>query len=140
MTPLTSLILLLLSCLCQSKTSASPWAADATTVAFFPRGGAIGRSRRGRSKAKSADVSVDVEPPTDSHEENDDGGDGDVQFDAVEVSKKLHREEVAEIKESQKLLQKQQRRRKLDETWLDKGITSVIEFFENLFSWKVIDV
>ena len=61
-------------------------------------------------------------------------------FDLEEVNKKLVREEVNEIRKSQEFLQKQRRRRELDKTWLDRGITGFIEFFENLFSWKVIDV
>jgi hypothetical protein len=61
-------------------------------------------------------------------------------FDREAVTKRLHKEAVAETKKAQVFLKKQQRRREMDKTWLDKGITSVIEFFENLFRWEVIDV
>ena len=73
---------------------------------------------------------------------NDDGDDDEKspQFDRQAVSKQLHTEKVNEIKKSQQFLIKQQKRRDLDKTWLDKGITSIIEFFENMFRWEVIDV
>ena len=52
---------------------------------------------------------------------------------------RAYQEEADEIKKSQQFIQKQQRRRELDKTWLDKGITAVIEFFENIFRWEVIE-
>ncbi|KAL7523990.1 hypothetical protein ACHAXR_000391 [Thalassiosira sp. AJA248-18] len=141
MNPLASLILLLVPCLCQSVSS--PWATEATTVAFIPRGGgAIGGRRTGHAKKTAVE---EVASPlsdfegnaTDVNESEDDDA---APFDLQEVSKQLHREEIEEIKASQQFLQKQQRRRELDTTWLDKGITSFIEFFENLFRWEVIEV
>lgn len=100
----------------------------------------------------AADNAVDeIDAPSleEGYTENiADDDDGDVRkespfippFDRSAVSKKLHDEEVDEIKKSQRFLLKQQRRRMLDKTWLDRGITSIIEFFENVFRWEVIDV
>mmetsp|Transcript_20188 Transcript_20188/g.32724 ORF Transcript_20188/g.32724 Transcript_20188/m.32724 type:complete len:150 (+) Transcript_20188:86-535(+) len=119
-----------------------------SAVAFVPRGGAaaIGR-RRGRSKSK--DITEDKsEDENSTIPEMEGDGEAGIEseeefsssFDIEEVSKQLREEEVAEIKQSQQFLKKQQQRRELDKTFLDKGITAFIEFFENLFSWKVIDV
>lgn len=118
-------------------------------TAFFPRGGGSDsfrqrgqkRSPASKSKVLSPESEINAVAVTQS-------ADGDlhvndstnVTFDRDAVTKRLHKEEVAEIKKAQLLLQKQQRRRGMDKTWLDKGITGVIEFFENLFRWEVIDV
>jgi hypothetical protein len=61
-------------------------------------------------------------------------------FDAAATSKRLRREEIDKIKKSQLFLKKQQRRRETDKTWLDRGITATIEFWENVFRWEVVDV
>lgn len=157
MTPLASLVfLLLLPCICQSNALPAAWlSGDGASikhnaVAFFPRGGGIGRGRRRRKGRSKTPAPVDI-ADDDSNEEapaeedaaaavaaGEEGSSSS--FDLEEASKKVYQEEVAEIKESQQFLQKQQRRRELDKTWLDKGITAFIEFFENLFRWKVIDV
>ena len=148
MAPLASLFVLFLSYLCQSNAlHVTPWTAEAKAVAFFPRGGgAIGFGRKGRktlpnSKEAITDATKDVTSIPESEKDAMDVDETeDSAFDLQEVSKQLHREEVAEIQKSQQFLQKQQRRRELDKSWLDKGITGFIEFFENLFSWKVIEV
>ncbi|KAL9188253.1 hypothetical protein ACHAXT_006631 [Thalassiosira profunda] len=128
-----TLPLLLLCQLCQSKPSHLSYC-PAKVVAFFPRGGSLG----GRRKKKGAAAQVvEVETATDDANATDAE---EAPFDLQEVSREIRREEVEEIRESQRFLKKQQRRRELDKTWLDKGITAFIEFFENLFSWEVIDV
>ena len=145
MNSLAALFLLILPCLCQANALPGSWP-GANAVAFIPRGGAIGGGRKGRTKAippqEKLDNTDSISSP-ESEDDNSDGDDGDSEestpFDLEEVSKQLQKEEVAEIKKSQKFLQKQQQRRDLDKTWLDKGITGVIEFFENLFRWEVID-
>ena len=134
---LAPLIVILLPYLCQTNalTSRCRSASQATNVAFFPRGGAIGG---GRKHSKATDTTTPLSE--ENIVGNDDSNSTEPSFDIQEVSNFLVQEEVAEIKESQRFLQKQQRRRELDETWLDKAITSVVEFIENLFRWKVIDV
>ncbi|KAL3827515.1 hypothetical protein ACHAXA_003784 [Cyclostephanos tholiformis] len=101
------------------------------------------------SNENAADDAIeDVAVPAGEENENiEHDDDNDVQKDSVvppfdrrAVSRKLLDEEFDEIKKSQRFLQMQQRRRMLDKTWLDRGITSVIEFFENVFRWEVIDV
>lgn len=108
-------------------------------IAFFPRGGGRKKSSRVSSFAPTK-----VDTPTKIKDNilNDDGDDDEKspQFDRQAVSKQLHTEKTNEIKKSQQFLIKQQKRRDLDKTWLDKGITSIIEFFENMFRWEVIDV
>ncbi|KAL7441164.1 hypothetical protein ACHAXH_006616 [Discostella pseudostelligera] len=118
--------------------------ARSTAIAFFPRGGGSDSFRqRGRKRSPSSQVSTES---TVTQSEADDVHDDDNKeysappFDREAVIKRVHKEEVAEMKKTQHFLQKQQRRRELDKTWLDKGITAVIEFFENLFRWEVIDV
>lgn len=138
MTRLATLLILLLPHLCRSR----PLVAS-SAVAFVPRGGGLGRSSRGRTVPNAASSSAVAEEDAagDGPAEERDGGEGgDPPFDLQAVSKKIHDEEVEEIREAQQLLKRQQRRRELDKTWLDRGITAFIEFFENLFSWKVIDV
>lgn len=61
-------------------------------------------------------------------------------FDTAAMSAWLRRKEVAKIKKSQLFLKKQQRRREMDTTLLDRGITVIIEFWENVFQWEVVDV
>ena len=80
----------------------------------------------------------DVVVESDEDDSSDPGE--DTPFDLEATNKKVLIEEIQDIKESQQLIQKQKRRRELDKSWLDMGITRFIEFFENLFSWKVIDV
>lgn len=136
----SSLLLLLLPFLCQSaKVPSSRWAAvDAVSVAFIPRGGALGR------RSKKTPDTTDAPPPAaeadDEDDESEESTETETPFDLQEVSNELRNEELADIREAQQLLQKQQQRRALDKSLLDKGITGFVEFFENLFSWKVIDV
>jgi hypothetical protein len=113
-----------------------------SSVAFSPRGGGGGRKK---SSQVSSFAPAKVEAPakiedTILNDDDDDESISEPQFDRQAVSKKLHTEKVNEIKKSQQFLIKQQKRRDLDKTWLDKGITSIIEFFENLFRWEIIDV
>jgi hypothetical protein len=61
-------------------------------------------------------------------------------FDAQLVSNRLKLEEIQNVKKAQQFLKKQERRREMDKTWLDKIITGTVEFFENVFRWEVIDV
>ena len=56
------------------------------------------------------------------------------------LSNRLKIEEIQKVKKAQEFLKKQERRRQMDKTWLDRGITATIEFFENIFRWEVIDV
>lgn len=58
----------------------------------------------------------------------------------TELSNRLKVAEVQKVKKAQQFLKKQQRRREMDKTWLDKCITGSIEFLENVFRWEVIDV
>ena len=134
---LAPLIVILLPYLRQTNALSRCRSASQATnyVAFFPRGGAIGG---GRKHSKATDTVTPL--PGENIVGADDSNSTEHSFDIQEVSNFLVQEEVAEIKESQRFLQKQQRRRELDETWLDKAITSVVEFIENLFRWKVIDV
>eukprot|EP01082_Thalassiosira_pseudonana_P004560 g4021.t1 g4021 contig15:169634-169903(+) len=60
-------------------------------------------------------------------------------FNLEQLSKQLKQEEIENIKKDQQFLKKQQQRREMDKTWLDKGITAVVEFFENVFRWEVLD-
>eukprot|EP01083_Nonionella_stella_P041856 113287_1 len=143
MAPLASyIILLLLPCLCQSIpfSSLSAGRVSRGKVSFFPRGGA---GAGHRNKTASTGSASDADPLLISEESVIDSDEEEhpttPPFDLQEVSKQLHREEIAEVKKAQEFLQKQQRRRDLDKTWLDKGITAVIEFGENLFRWEVIE-
>jgi len=124
MAPYHPLILLILSHIYYSSAWLTSPAANECTS--FPRGG-------GTRKNKEDDV-VELD-------EDDSSATGeDAPFDLEATNKKVLIEEIQDIKESQQLIQKQKRRRELDKSLLDKGITRFIEFFENLFSWKVIDV
>eukprot|EP00581_Thalassiosira_minuscula_P009718 CAMPEP_0183710208 /NCGR_PEP_ID=MMETSP0737-20130205/6007_1 /TAXON_ID=385413 /ORGANISM="Thalassiosira miniscula, Strain CCMP1093" /LENGTH=157 /DNA_ID=CAMNT_0025938435 /DNA_START=13 /DNA_END=486 /DNA_ORIENTATION=- len=157
MTSLVSLFALFLLCLCQSHAltaEGSPWTENSKAVAFLPRGGGIGRRGRKGKQVTAADTPASDTPPATVPDAEEDGGDESLSseeaggeddndeepFDLQKVNQELLKEEVEEIKKSQQLLLKQRRRRELDKTWLDKGITGFIEFFENIFSWKVIDV
>ena len=89
--------------------------------------------RRGYPQNKvSIEDDVVVDDSSDTEE--------DTPIDLEATNKMVLIEEIQDIKESQQLIQKQKRRRELDKSLLDKGITRFIEFFENIFSWKVIDV
>lgn len=155
MNPLRSLSLLLFLCLRLSLaiaiSSHQTIEATVSALAFFPRGGGAGSfTKRGRRASPSSSNAIaesdsDAAAATTQPENDTLTGDNSKEsdpstFDRQEVVKRLHKEELAEMKKTQQFLQKQQRRRELDTTWLDKGITAVIEFFENIFRWEVIDV
>ena len=119
--------------------------ARSTAPAFFPRGGGPESFRQRGRKRSPTSKEVPTGSDSDVVAESIDGdahGNETMKdtFDREAVTKRLHKEAVAETKKAQVFLKKQQRRREMDKTWLDKGITSVIEFFENLFRWEVIDV
>ncbi|KAL3790823.1 hypothetical protein HJC23_004724 [Cyclotella cryptica] len=80
------------------------------------------------------------DPIGSSNNNDSDTPSKDEAFDAAALSKQLRREEIHKIKKSQLFLKKQQRRREMDKTWLDRGITATIEFWENIFRWEVVDV
>ena len=140
------LFLLILSCICQQSYAlfaSSPAVLTGDKGVSFslslPRGGGLGFGRRKGTPPAPVESSPDTAIDTDESEE--DNTDEDLPpFDIEEANTKIYKEEVEEIKQSQQLIQKQRRRRELDTSWLDKGITAIIEFFENLFSWEVIDV
>ena len=127
MAPLHPLILLILSC---TIFYSSAWSAT-NECTLFPRGGGIRKNK--------VSISTSNNDAVESDEDSSDTGE-DTPFDLEATNKKVLIEEIQDIKESQQLIQKQKRRRELDSSLLDKGITRFIEFFENLFSWKVIDV
>ena len=133
-TPYHPLIILILSTICYSSSAwfATPAANECTS--FIPRGGGIRKNKVSTSISTIEEVVV-VELDEDSSDTEEDSP-----FDLEATNKKILIEEIQDIKESQQLIQKQKRRRELDKSLLDKGITRFIEFFENLFSWKVIDV
>lgn len=116
----------------------------ANNIAFLPRGGGAISFRKGKSTSSQEPVSnseeeeQSVEDDTDEEISSSDEAESN---DETPISpfQKAYQEEVSEIKKSQEFLQMQQRRRELDKTWLDKGITAVIELFENIFRWEVID-
>lgn len=126
MAPLHPLILLILSTICYSSSAwlTSPAANECISI---PRGGGIRKNK----------VSTIEDDGVESDEDN---SDTEEEWNLEATNKKVLIEEIQDIKESQQLIQKQKRRRELDKSLLDKGITRFIEFFENLFSWKVIDV
>ena len=82
---------------------------------------------------------TDTEESSTFDEDVDDNDATTAQEVTTSPFQRAYQEEANEIKKSQQFIQKQQRRRELDKTWLDKGITAVIEFFENIFRWEVID-
>jgi len=118
--------------------------APSANIAFLPRGGGAISFRKGKS-TKTPQEPVATTSEEQSVKENTDeeisSDEADSTDDTPPVSafQKAYQEEVSEIKKSQEFLQMQQRRREMDKTWLDKGITSVIELFENIFRWEVID-
>jgi len=117
--------------------------APQANIAFLPRGGGAISFRKGKSTKTQEPVATtseeqSVEEDTDE-EISSDEADGSDDTPPVTAFQKAYQEEVSEIKKSQEFLQMQQRRREMDKTWLDKGITSVIELFENIFRWEVID-
>jgi len=119
--------------------------APSANIAFLPRGGGGAISfRKGKStKTPQEPVATtseeqSVEEDTDEEISSDEADSSD-DTPPVSAFQKAYQEEVSEIKKSQEFLQMQQRRREMDKTWLDKGITSVIELFENIFRWEVID-
>ena len=135
MAPLHPLILLILSTIFYSSSAwltSSPAANECTS---FPRGGGY---RKNKVSTSISTIEDDVVVESDEDDSSDTGEDSP--FDLEATNKKILKEEIQDIKESQQLIQKQKRRRELDSSLLDKGITRFIEFFENLFSWKVIDV
>ena len=100
-------------------------------VAFVPRGGAIGR----RGKVTVTNDSTDtMDTSANNGEETTSES-----LNLEQLSKQLKQEEIENIKKDQQFLKKQQQRREMDKTWLDKGITAVVEFFENVFRWEVLD-
>ena len=127
MAPFYHLILLILSC---TIFYSSAWSAT-NECTLFPRGGGIRKNK--------VSISTSNNDAVESDEDSSDTGE-DTPFDLEATNKKVLIEEIQDIKESQQLILKQKRRRELDKSLLDKGITRFIEFFENLFSWKVIDV
>jgi len=133
MAPYHPLVLLILSTICYSSSAwlTSPAANECISI---PRGGGIRKN-----KVSTSISSIDNDNVVES-DEDDSSDTEDNQFDLEATNKKVLIEEIQDIKESQQLIQKQKRRRELDKSLLDKGITRFIEFFENIFSWKVIDV
>ena len=131
----TAVVLLLLATADVNRSTAVVAASKlsiANNIAFLPRGG----GRRGKSitptQQEPENEIIETDPEEDeqlSEEEQQE----------LSPFQKAYEEEVNEIKKSQEFLQMQQRRRELDKTWLDKGITAVIELFENIFRWEVID-
>ena len=147
-----------------TSAAAAGWSsACQSSVALLPRGGgailtlcdaeqrAVG-FRRGKSANDRQQDHNDVATAGISTKESstsDDGVDGTLSSDDNDDSttqevttspfQRAYQEEADEIKKSQQFIQKQQLRRDLDKTWLDKGITAVIEFLENIFRWEVID-
>ena len=113
----------------------------AKNIAFLPRGGGAIGFRKGKSTTKQEPVSNTEEKELPVEEDTDEEIPSSDEAEETPISpfQKAYQEEVSEIKKSQEFLQMQQRRRELDKTWLDKGITAVIEFFENIFRWEVID-
>ncbi|KAL7522378.1 hypothetical protein ACHAWX_007066, partial [Stephanocyclus meneghinianus] len=116
---------------CQSKL-ANDALSHFVTASVVPRGG------------DTAEQRDETPSPTFNDASNDNDGDDapskEAAFDAAATSERLRREEIDKIKKSQLFLKKQQRRREMDKTWLDRGITATIEFWENVFRWEVVDV
>ncbi len=116
----------------------------ANNIAFLPRGGGAIGFRKGKSTSAQEPVSNTEEEEQPVEEDTDEGilpSDEAESSDETPISpfQKAYQEEVSEIKKSQEFLQMQRRRRELDKTWLDNGITAVVELFENIFRWEVID-
>lgn len=118
--------------------------APSVNIAFMPRGGGAISFRKGKSTKTQEPVATTSEEQSVEKEDTDEeisSDEADSSDDTPPASpfQKAYQEEVSEIKKSQEFLRMQQRRREMDKTWLDKGITSVIELFENIFRWEVID-
>ena len=101
----------------------------------------------GRPSNSSAKVAYDVHMHQQIHNIIPRGGDiNNITSNTTstpnltELSNRLKVAEVQKVKKAQQFLKKQQRRREMDKTWLDKCITGSIEFLENVFRWEVIDV
>jgi len=90
------------------------------SIAFLPRGG----------------TSSIVDDGNESHASDDDDKASDETNG--DESRQAHKREVVKgVRADQLFLEKQRQRRALDKTWLDKGITAVIEGVENVFRWEV---
>jgi hypothetical protein len=141
----------LLFLLTSQPSAAAGWSSSAcqsSSLALIPRGGGAIGLRRGKSANDRQQDHHDVATDTNTEESSTSDVDIDETLSsnattAQEVTtspfQRAYQEEADEIKKSQQFIQKQQLRRELDKTWLDKGITAVIEFFENIFRWEVID-
>ncbi|KAL7446564.1 hypothetical protein ACHAXM_010246 [Skeletonema potamos] len=134
------LLLLISAAATAAAESTTRWSLAPSNTAFLPRGGgAIGfrkeKSTNTQEHIAEQDGGKEEQEVDDEKTSLDEAG-SDTQ---VSPFQRAYREEVSEIKKSQQFLQMQQRRRELDKTWLDKGITAVIELFENMFRWEVID-
>ncbi len=139
-----------LSTVASAEPTSPKWSlTPAANIAFLPRGGGAISFRKGTSTNTQEPVSnasggtneEEEQPVEEDTDEEISSSDEAKSSDETPVSpfQKAYQEEVSEIKKSQQFLQMQQRRRELDNTWLDKGITAVIELFENIFRWEVID-
>ncbi|EJK70033.1 hypothetical protein THAOC_08647 [Thalassiosira oceanica] len=107
---------------------AAAYGRGATVVTSFPRGGAS------RVEGEDTeDTGVDNDNTIDNVDDADDN------FDLEKESREIYAKEVEEIRAGQRFILKQQRRRELDKTWLDRGITAVVETIENIFRWTVTD-
>jgi hypothetical protein len=137
-----AVLILLVSVAAVAAESTPRWSLSPANTAFLPRGGGAIGFRRGKSTNTQEPIAEkdDEEEDVDDDEETSlDEADSDTPRVVVSPFQQAYEEEVSEIKKSQQFLQMQQRRRELDKTWLDKGITAVIELFENIFRWEVID-
>ncbi|EJK66807.1 hypothetical protein THAOC_12235 [Thalassiosira oceanica] len=103
---------------------AAAYGRGATVVTSFPRGGAS-QTVEGEDRTEDTDV--------------DNNTIDNVDFDLEKESREIYAKEVEEIRAGQRFILKQQRRRELDKTWLDRGITAVVETIENIFRWTVTD-
>jgi hypothetical protein len=134
------LLLLISAAATAAAESTTRWSLAPSNTAFLPRGGGAIGFRKEKSTNTQEDIAEQdggkEEQEVDDEKTSLDEAGSDTQ---VSPFQRAYREEVSEIKKSQQFLQMQQRRRELDKTWLDKGITAVIELFENMFRWEVID-
>ena len=73
----------------------------------------------------------------DDNDNNDENDNDEKQQQQPTEGLELYPGQVAEIRKEQSFLEKQRKRREMDKTWLDKGITAFVEFFENIFRWEV---
>lgn len=94
------------------------------SIAFLPRGG--------------TSSSIVDETANESNASDDDESNDDETSSHQGESRQAHKREVVKgVRADQLFLEKQRQRRALDKTWLDKGITAVIEGVENVFRWEV---